>query len=141
MAFEVFDSRWQRPAGTPTISIRPKGAIRLNVDATRLIKSKGFERVLLLWDREKRKLAISSAPELDKRAYRVTYSPTGSSATIGAKAFPAFIGLAVDRSVSLPAEFQTGMLQATIPAEYLGASADPTERGRPRSKKNKPENR
>jgi len=102
------------------ISLRPKGALRLNAEATQLLKGKGITRVLILWDRGKHKMAISSAPEGDKRAYRVTYSAKGSSSTIGAKTFAAFIGFSAERSVSLRAEFDGGMLQATVPTEHLG---------------------
>jgi len=128
MAFEVFDGSRQRPTGTPTISIRPKGALRLNAEATHVLKSKGIAKVLILWDSDKHKLALSPAPDGDKRAYRVTYSVRGSSATIGAKTFASFIGFSAERSVSLPAELQSGMLQVAVPDEFLNTKAGSTHR-------------
>lgn len=121
------------------VSIRPKGAIRLNAEATNLLRSKGVVRVLILWDRDKHKLALSIAPDGDKRAYRVTYSSRGSSATIGAKSFGAFIGFSADRAVSLPADYQGGMLQATVPVEYLNKGVGHAGKEHVGSRKKRPD--
>jgi hypothetical protein len=119
MPFEVFSSGSRRPAGAPAVSIQPSGVLRLNYESAEILKRARASRVLVLWDGERRKLAIQPVNSADPRAYRLTFNARGNMASIAAKSFARSIGWAAPRSVKMPAEWVDGMLQAKVPVEHL----------------------
>ena len=119
MAYEVFESKSTRQGG-PTISIRPDGVMRLNSDATAILKKMGTSRILLLWDREKLKLAIDPAQTNDERSYKVTYSKYRGASGFAAKAFARHIGWKGAGSVALPMRVgHEHLFEMDVPAKHL----------------------
>lgn len=119
MPYEVFESKSTRQGG-PTISIRPDGVMRFNSDATAILKKMGTSRVLLLWDREKLKLAIDPAQMNDERSYKVTYSRHRAASGFAAKAFAKHIGWKGTCSVALPMRVgREHLFEVDVPAKYL----------------------
>lgn len=118
MGYEIFESRSPQ-TGKPGLSIKPNGAIRLNADVGKILKERGAEHVLILWDKRKRKMAISIAPKSDSRAYKLKYDARGSGATFAAKAFAKYIGWNSSRSMMLPVKISDEMLEVTLPQENL----------------------
>jgi hypothetical protein len=117
MAFEVFDSKASKRviSDRPVIGIQANGVFRFNMAATAHLAK--MEKVILLWDRQDHKLAIANASTDDTRAYRISYGHGG--ARIVPRAFLKHIRFTAASTVSVPAEFVKGMLQATLPAENL----------------------
>jgi len=100
----------------PVISLRPSAAIRLNIIAMRLLAKDGVERVRVLWDAQKRKIALAAAND-DPNAYKVYVSKARNQAHIGAKSFAGFIGLSPGATVKVYASYSNKMLEATVPKE------------------------
>jgi hypothetical protein len=121
MAYETFDSKRARmKMMVPVVSVRASGKLALNAPAAEILKEKGFERALMRWDKDARKMAIAKAGKNDTRSFKVGYSPRGNG-QIACKAFVEYIGWSAEHSVKLPLAYEDGMLEATIPAEYLKA--------------------
>jgi hypothetical protein len=76
MSDEVYDRTAptkRRPRtyrGAPRVHLDPQGRIALNVSATRHLPE-DCRYVHVLWDRERRRLAVQPAPD-DENAYRLT---------------------------------------------------------------------
>jgi hypothetical protein len=130
MAFEIVDSGKGKPSTEPAITIYPSGVIRLNARSASIFKEMNVERVLVMWDKDKRKIALAPDAKGDSRSYRVSYNANGSMATVAAKFIATFIGWSAQRAVKVNAEFTDGMLQAKLSAEYISSS--------PRTRKKKP---
>jgi hypothetical protein len=124
LAFEILDSARGRPEETPMLSLRPDGVIRLNKPAAKLIKHQGMDRVLVLWDKNSRTLALQRAPKNDHRAYRVAFNKAGNMGSVASKFLVGFIGWMSNRSVRVPAILKDGMLQAELPAKHIRKTKD-----------------
>jgi hypothetical protein len=131
MAFEIVDSSKGRPSPNPTITIQPSGVIRLNARSAAILKQMNAERVLVMWDKDRRKIALAPDRKGDSRSYRVSHNAAGSMGTIASKFIVAFIGWSAQRSVRVNAEFSDGMLQAKLPAEYISSSGSRTRKKKP----------
>jgi hypothetical protein len=118
MAFKVFESRANKLVG-PGASISPAGTVKLNKEATVLLRDLGATHVLVHWDEERTLLGISVADESDTRGYRLTWHPRGSGVAFAAKAFFAHLGWHADHGVSISLEWQKKMLVAKLPWENL----------------------
>jgi hypothetical protein len=125
MAFTVFESK-SNQIGSPAVSVTPWFAMRLNKDASDILREAGATHVLILWDADNSRVGISSTPASDHRAYKLTYHPKGSGAGFAAKAFLRHIGWKATRSVPLKLTVRGGMLQADIPAEHVNVSGQST---------------
>ena len=127
MGYEVLGATADRsPAGRPTISVQPNGVVRVNSEATKVLKNLGAERVLLLWDKEKRRVAVAAATKNDARSYKLRVDPKKGVAQFAAKAAMRHIGWIAERSVRIPVRLVEKMLEGTIPAENLqrGGASD-----------------
>jgi hypothetical protein len=124
MGFEKFHSTKGKPAKVPAISIRASGVIHLNADIVQIFSRQKVTHVVLLWDKEKHRLAIVPDETGDEAAYRVTYGKTGNYAGIAAKAFAKHIGWCSERSVRILVGMSEGRIEAAVPSEYLS----PTDR-------------
>jgi hypothetical protein len=120
MAYEVLSAIAARsPAGEPMLSISAAGRIRVNTDATKLLRAMGAERVLLLWDKDKRKIAITPADKHDNRSYKLKINSAKGVAEFAAKATMRAIGWSSVRTLRI-AVHQTGkMLEGTMPEDAL----------------------
>jgi hypothetical protein len=115
MAYELFQ-RTNTRVDAPTISIVPNGRIVLNAAAVRILVAGGVKFVLLLWDRENRRLAIKSVNKGDKNAFAVSIV-RNSSARLGSKSFLAHIGWNAPRRETMAASWdaQEKMFEVTLP--------------------------
>jgi len=130
MAYTVYNptSKGTRDS-RPIISLRVNGKIGLNIIATRLLMENGVERVQVLWDAQKRKIALAAAPD-GVRGYKVYVNEKGNQATIGIRSLGAFIGLSPNRTVKAIATYSNKMLEATIPDEAFRIAAGGVKKGK-----------
>ena len=125
MAYEVFTRRIAR-AGNPVISISKLGRIGINQHGARLLKNNGVEFVLLMWDKDRRRIAIRPISIREGRAYKLTFSPDnkGSGAGFSAKTFFDYLEYDYSETRSFNADWNEteGILEIAIPKEHLGVS-------------------
>lgn len=95
MGYERIVSQSRRKTG-PTLVIKANGKFRLSAEATTQFRDAGARRVAILWDKQKRKLALQVASNDDRSAFSLSYSKNQNSADIGAKAFVTGIGWPAD---------------------------------------------
>ena len=119
MAYEVYQ-RSNFRTEEPALSLVPDGRIALNVAATRRMAEAGVKSVLLLWDSQKRKIAIRAAPLGDKNAYVVSYAGH-NRATLAAKSFFAYVGWKSGKRQKVRAAWdpKLRMLEASLPIDML----------------------
>ena len=70
MAYEVYQ-RTSFRVEDPALSLTPDGKIALNAPAVRLLREANVKFVLLLWDKNNRKVALKAAVKGDTNAYAV----------------------------------------------------------------------
>src|SRR5258708_38189839 len=116
MAFEKFLNKSTAKHG-PTMAIKPDGRLRLNADATALLRDLGATRIHLLWDKERRRIGPKAAPSDDASAYKLTFGNKQHSIDIGAKAFLRHIGLELKKKIDTSIEWNEGeqLFQAKVP--------------------------
>lgn len=120
MAYEVLGASDRRkPAGRPMVSIQPSGSIRVNIEATQILKELGAERVLLMWDQDRRKIAITPAAKNDQRSFKLRYDPSGNGAQFAAKSLASRIGWHAEQSVRILIHQSGELLEGVLPAENL----------------------
>src|ERR1700692_3818143 len=120
MPFEVFSRKTSR-VGTPMMTFNSLGRIALNKSSTRRLEKDAVEFVVLLWDRDSRRVAIRPLTKKDPRAYRVAYGKKGNGAGFSAKTFLDYIEYDYSISRSFPVEWndKEGQFEAQIPAEHF----------------------
>jgi hypothetical protein len=116
--------------------------MRFNVAAAQELRKLGVERVLVLWDREERKVAFSAASPDDRRAYKVAFTRKGNSAQLVARTFPRYIGLTAETPIRIGLHLQGEMLEGEIDPEFFStlgkpANAKAVKKGRPRDRRTK----
>lgn len=91
MPYEIFGKRITRnnPA---SITIGTTGRLGLSKAAAELLSREAFDHVLLMWDADRKRVAIRPIRKKDSRAYRVNFSASKAGAGIAAKAFCDYIG-------------------------------------------------
>lgn len=120
MAYEIFTREVIR-TGSPRISVNTLGRVGINQPATKILKDNAVEFVLLLWDRERNKIAIRPIAKKDKRSYILTFALKGNGAGFSAKTFFNYIGYNYSKTQSLAAEWneKESILEIDVPAENL----------------------
>jgi hypothetical protein len=144
MAYEVLNSseNTHRASIDPMFQLRPDGVMRFNVTAAQELRKLGLERVLVLWDRGKYKVAFSAAPPNDQRAYKVTYNRKGNGAQLVARTFPRYVGLIAEAPIRVSIHLQGKMLEGEIKPEFISppgtpANAKAVKKGRPAGRRAK----
>ena len=116
MAYKVYTSVSKgKRDDRPIISLRLNSKIRLNMAATQLLIKDGIERVRVLWDAQKRKIAVAAAADDDPHGYKVYLGNNGNQGSIGVRSFGGFIGLKPGPTVKVYASYSHKMLEARIP--------------------------
>jgi hypothetical protein len=120
MPFEVFSRKTSR-VGTPMMTFTTLGRMALNKAATRFLEKDAVEFVVLLWDKDTRRVGIRPLTKRDPRAYRVAYGKKGNGAGFSAKTFFDYIDYDYSVSRSFPVEWndKEGQLEAGIPVEHF----------------------
>ena len=94
MAYEIFEKK-ARVLGPLPITIS-KDRISANSPAARVFHQRAVEFVLLLWDKDNRKLALRPLTKKDARAYKLSYGQVKNNqpngATFSARTFLSHIG-------------------------------------------------
>jgi len=97
------------------------GRISLNKAATRILEKDAVEFVILLWDRDAKRMGIRPITKKDPRSYRVSYGKNGNGAGFSAKTFFDFIDYDYSVTRSFPVEWndKENMFEGQIPPEHL----------------------
>jgi hypothetical protein len=120
MGYEIFTRKVIR-AGSPTVAISKSGKIALNKSSTVTLERNAVEFVLLLWDKDRRKIGIRPITKKDARAYRLKYGPKNNGAYFSAKTFFDYIGVDYSETRSFPAVWaeDESLLEAEVPTEFM----------------------
>ncbi len=128
MPYEIFTKKVLR-SGNPIISISRLGRIGINQPAARTLKEHAVEFVLLLWDKDRRRIAFRPISKKDTRAYTITYDANGKSAGAGfsAKTFFDYVGYDYSETRSIPVVWneEEKMFEADLPAEHIKEGRQP----------------
>jgi|HubBroStandDraft_6_1064221.scaffolds.fasta_scaffold1330645_1 hypothetical protein len=127
MAYELF-RREAVIVGSPMLAITPTGRIVVNAAGCRILKEAALKRVVLLWDRVGRKMAVKGAPKGEKHAFTLTFNP--GSASLSAVTFLRYIGWHAPLRVTLPASWNepNKMFEVVLPSKHLHSGAGDSTR-------------
>jgi hypothetical protein len=111
------------------LAITPTGRIAVNAEACRVLRDAGVKQVVLLWDPQRKKMAMRGTAKADKHGFAITFG--GSSGTIGAKSFLRHVGWSASRRVTLPASWNASarMFEVVLPPEHVHSGAARRRRG------------
>ena len=91
MSYEIFEKTIRRDT-EPRVTISPLGRMQFNASASKLLAKHAVENVLLLWDKDSRKMAIKSISRKEERAYQMRYAKKGKGAGFAARTFLEWCG-------------------------------------------------
>lgn len=131
MAFEIFTRQIVRTY-EPRVTITNMGRIALNRGSSEILAKEHTELVLLLWDKETKRCAISPIAKKDPRAYRLrSYGTKGRSAGFSCVTFLNHIKYDWSKTRSFSVEYDASdkLLIFDIPKEYL--TGHPQEQNKP----------
>lgn len=86
MSYEVFEKTVRRDT-EPRVTISTLGRIQFNASAARKLQEEGVDAVLLLWDKDTRKIAMKKTSKKDDRSYVLRYAKKGNGAGFASKTF------------------------------------------------------
>ena len=129
MPYEIFQRKTTRLT-SPAVSLTTAGRLALNATAARLFQKNAVEFVLLLWDKEQRKVGIRPIGKRDQRSFKVTYSKKHDGAGISAKSFLDHIGWNMNKRQVFQAFWseQDGILEFGLSSKKGEKEARPTGR-------------
>ena len=132
MSFEVYDRKRRPVTGTPMVAFTKLGRINFNIVATRELENKKVMAVLLLWDKETRRVGIRPTTNDDVRSYKLHKSGKGNASGFSASTFLEYIGFDPSQSRSIAASWNDidSMYVVEVPAEYLKPGSTVRKRGR-----------
>jgi|SRR5579862_3538081 len=104
MAWQVFEKVVHRST-SPTITISKLGRIGFNGAASKTLHENGVEYVLLMWDKENRRIGIRRVGKKDSRSYTVHYAKKYAWSGFAAKGFLEHIGLDYSETKTFPGEW------------------------------------
>jgi hypothetical protein len=122
MPYEIFSQKATRLT-VPALSVNPDGRLSLNSSAAQIFHNHGVEAVLLMWDKEARKIALRpTSNKKETRAYKVSFGKRINAGNISAKSFTDYIGWnhgAQRRTLAAHWNGPEGIMEIVVPAEYL----------------------
>ncbi len=120
MAYEIFEKLTRRVT-TPMLTISSNGRMNFNTAASATLHKNGVEDVLLMWDKEARKIAMKSIAKKDARSYRLRFSRGNKAAGFAARTFLEHIGYNYSETKAYPCIWNEdqGMFETDIPADAL----------------------
>jgi hypothetical protein len=104
MSWEVFEKA-NRRSTTPIMTISKLGRLAFNSASAKILHDKAVETVLLLWDKDTRRVGVRSIAKKDARSYTVRFARKNASAGFAAKPFLAHIGYDYSETQSFPCEW------------------------------------
>ena len=122
MGFEIFTRKMTRTTD-PMVTLMSTGRIALNKTASARLHDKAIERVVLMWDKDTRRVGIKPFTKRDSRTYKVSFSGKGNSAAMSTTTFLQYINYKMDKTRSYPVSWSDDddMYIFSIPTEHLGA--------------------
>jgi hypothetical protein len=126
MAYEIF-MRKTRKLPTPAVTLNRYGRMQFNKSATARLEKEGVEYVLILWDKELRKVAFRPISKKDSRAYKVAFGAKGNGAGFSTKTFFDYIRLNYTESRTVPVQLGDGdiLLEFQIPEDFFLEGSQP----------------
>jgi hypothetical protein len=120
MSFEIFTRKVNR-SGTPAVTLTTMGRMALNKAASATFEKNATEYVLLMWDKDARKVAIRPITKKDPRAYRLSYAGKGNGAGYSCVTFLNHINYDFSKTRNFPVEWnnEEDMFVFGIPKEFL----------------------
>ena len=104
MGWEIFE-RVIRRSASPTVNLSKLGRFNFNGAATKVLTENAVERVLLMWDRDARRVGIRRVGKKDARAYTVHYARKNSYSGFAAKTFLQHIGYDCSNTATFPIDW------------------------------------
>ena len=86
MGYTIYERQNIR-TGEAAVSITTAGRFAINAAATRALHKNGVEAVLLMSDRDRRKIAFKPISKKDKRAFMIAYGKNFGGSSMSAKGF------------------------------------------------------
>jgi len=131
MGFEVLSRKNRVFVGTPAISLTKLGRLAFNTTASVQLKENKAEKVLLLWDKEAKRIGVQviTAKE-DERAYKIHWSPRGDGCGFTASTALKQIGVDTSETRSMPVKWdeRERMFIIDVPEKYLIKDGTPIVR-------------
>ena len=90
MGYEIYEKVVTRNT-SPSIAISKLGRLSFNSASAAILTKNAVEHVLLMWDKDARRIAIRSIARKDPRAYVVRYGKKNKLAGFAAKTFLNYI--------------------------------------------------
>lgn len=130
MGFEVISRKTRMFVGTPAISFTKLGRLSFNTVASAQLRENKAEKVLLLWDKEVKRIGVQISTKEDDRAYKINWSPRGDGGGFTASTVIKYIGLDISETRSMPVKWdeQQRMFIIDIPEKYLKKDGSPMVR-------------
>jgi hypothetical protein len=122
MSFEVLSRKNRVFVGTPAISLTKLGRLAFNTTASVQLKENKAEKVLLLWDKETKRIGVQViTTKEDDRAYKIHWSPRGDGCGFTASTALKQIGFDTSETRSMPVKWdeQERMFIIEVPEKYL----------------------
>jgi hypothetical protein len=128
VTYETFQRGFLRTED-PTMTVRPDGRIFFNAATSRLLKQSSVKTVRILWDRDKRGIALQSCQAGDKNAYSIAFPAGSRSPSLTAKSFMRYVGWSATRPQTMAVKWdeKNKMLEATLPPRFVRMGRQRTE--------------
>jgi hypothetical protein len=105
MPWEIYEKVVRRST-SPTLTISKLGRMTFNAAATEVLKTQKASLVLLMWDKEARKIGVRLAAKKDAHTiYTVNYAVKNNSAGFAAKTFLRYISYDDRQTKAYPCEW------------------------------------
>ena len=120
MAYEIFSRKVQRK-GIPAVSITPYGRLAFNRPLVKILEDNAFERVLLLWDADRHRLAIRPITKNDPRSYQISFRSKESGVGVSIKTFLDHYDIDYSETRSIPAVLNADdmIVEVDLPPEMI----------------------
>lgn len=118
MSYVIFERKSPRVV-EPAVTFSAQGRLAFNATIYRLFNKFAVENVLLLLDREQRKVAIRPITKKDARSYKVSYAKVKTGCNVSAKAFLDWAKVDYSKMHTYPAQWNENdaVLEITLPRE------------------------
>lgn len=118
MPYEIIPKKKTRSI-SPFISFSARGRVGLNQAATAIMDNSAVEFVLLMWDKDRHRVAIQPISKKDSRAYKLGRAK--SSSMVFAKSFMEQIQYDFNETRTFPAEWNDdrGFFEIEISADCI----------------------
>lgn len=118
MSYVIFERKTTRVV-EPAVTFSVEGRLAFNATICRLFDDAAVENVLLLLDREQRKVAVRPITKKDARSYKVSYAKIKAGCNVSAKAFLDWAKIDYSERQTYPAQWNMheAILEITLPRE------------------------